>query len=45
MLVVGYAPGYYIVKNSFGPKWGEEGYFRIAKGICGITQDPLYPLV
>lgn len=31
---------YYIVKNSMGTKWGENGYARIlavdGKGICGI---------
>lgn len=31
---------YYIVRNSWGPEWGEEGYIRIAAvegdGICGI---------
>ena len=39
---------YYIVRNSWGPDWGESGYIRIAAveggdGICGIQLYSLYP--
>jgi Papain family cysteine protease len=42
MLVVGYssspAPGYFIVKNSLGTAWGNNGYAYLAHGrnVCGI---------
>jgi C1A family cysteine protease len=28
--------GYWICRNSWGPGWGESGYFKIAYGECGI---------
>ena len=32
---------FYLLKNQFGLDWGEEGYYRIAKGsnTCGIATD------
>ncbi|GAA0175829.1 cysteine protease [Lithospermum erythrorhizon] len=40
---------YIIVKNSWGPKWGEKGYIRMKRnngkpeGICGIYKMASYP--
>lgn len=38
MLLVGYTPDYWILKNSYGPEWGEDGYMRLErhKDACGI---------
>jgi len=36
--IIGYNdnPGYWICKNSWGKGWGEQGFFNIAYGECGI---------
>jgi C1A family cysteine protease len=40
VLVVGYTSQYYIVKNSWGPHYGENGYFKVKRGrnLCGMLE-------
>jgi len=46
VLAVGYTPDYWILKNSWGSDWGEEGYIRLKFGTnqCGIREEPVVPL-
>jgi C1A family cysteine protease len=39
---------YFILRNSWGSSWGDQGYMKIANvgdgaGICGVQLDPVYP--
>ncbi|KAK1359899.1 Cysteine proteinase [Heracleum sosnowskyi] len=54
VVVVGYGKedglDYWIVRNSWGKNWGENGYFKIERNVantlagkCGIAMQPSYP--
>ena len=55
MLAVGYGATpdgkpYYILKNTWGTGWGEQGYMRIAgtqsgPGVCGVQLFEAYPVI
>merc|ERR1712137_1265626 len=48
VLVVGYGPGYYKIKNSWGTGWGNGGYIYMQSGtnaFCVALYPPSYPTV
>ena len=48
VVVVGYAPDYWKIRNSWGPEWGDGGYIlmsRKTKNMCNIASMPTRPLL
>jgi cathepsin L/xylem cysteine proteinase len=46
VLLTGMTDGYWRCKNSWGAKWGENGYIRLARGdTCGICRAASLPYI
>jgi len=52
VVLVGYDNDYYILRNSWGTSWGDNGYMYIARGtqyepfgMCGVLYQPMYPVI
>lgn len=43
MMIVGYDEKNWIIKNSWGSDWGENGFFRVSKLDCNAITSVIIP--
>jgi C1A family cysteine protease len=43
MVIVGYDDKNWIIKNSWGPDWGEGGFMRVSKMDCSVINRVIIP--
>ena len=47
LVAVGFTPDTFIIKNSWGPSWGDKGYITISRGLntCRVSDYVYYPVI
>lgn len=48
VIVTGYGGNYWLIKNSWGSRWGERGYMRLARNhnnLCHVASHAVFPTV
>ena len=45
VIIVGYTHSYFLIKNSFGWEWGQNGYAKLSQDACGILNYVALPIL